>query len=234
MVVSLITTTYVASITFILLALIVFGLLHEYEKDYRNIISGGLAWSLVALMMLIPFSFIMDASHISNYEEIFDSTRGDNRSLTFWVLALFSFATEITRARFTSKNKAFSKGIRGSLLFGVGWGVAEFITPFLYFFEDGEPIENKVAMFLLILILNVNLTIIVLRYSENSKFIMFAIFIRFFFELAVFGGFGNIFTEFTSATTTGKVIQNLYFIAILQIMIAYLTYITRKVQSDVE
>ncbi|MCE7733380.1 MAG: hypothetical protein GPJ54_00790 [Candidatus Heimdallarchaeota archaeon] len=225
MALSLIITTLISGAIFIPLGYLLKNDQLDITKWYANFSLGGVGWVSYSIIALIPYYFLFSESSEDSYLEVMK----DSRTGLFFILLVLSIISEIIRYELFKCQYFPIKTEKTTIVFGIGWGFAEFLTRFLFFFES--DIENYEASVLLLLIFlmvsNAGLTTILIRSEENTKYVMFAAFIKFFTEIALFGALGH---ELEFSTRFGR----LYFFLVVQIVMFYLTMKTRKRVSLVE
>lgn len=195
---------------------------------FKNFIVGGSAWSIFALIYVLPYSLLFTQSTISNYIAIMDETNTygsiDKRTVAFWIILVSCLLSEVVRWKTVSDKKLLQHDYRGTVLHGLGWSVGEFITRYLFFFDENieEVVLYSTIFFFLIFASNAGLATIMLRAEENTKYVMFAVFLKFFIEIVIFGAFANIDNSVVeSLTRIGVVIA-------LQVVLVYMSMLNRQ------
>lgn len=185
-------TTIITGLVFFLGLLI---MRRNKKSPITAVFSGGSFWFLAGLIQLIILLFIYLieprfelglTSELPNYI----SAVVDYRTLLFWYIFVATIASEAMRFIGSQSDNFSPKNHISFALFGLGWGIAEFSTRFLGFFNENESVVYYVFIFLMYLLMNIFLSMLMIRVNENTRFVMFAVFNKFFFELAIFGVFG--------------------------------------------
>lgn len=219
MALSLIVTTLLSVILFVPLAYYLFTT--RKTNSLSLIIFGGASWSIVAVVQYIIiflFNLVTDFNIISDYSvNSISSVMSGNRALTFWYILLIPIVNQIilyqgTVRLFPEQNDK----IVSYLFFGAGCGVSEFIHRFAFLEMD---VTEWIFLFIYTLLLSVGLASTIIRVSENTKFIVFATFLKSFSELGIFG---------TYAFQPDQLIPNLTFVIILTSILLSLSYLTKK------
>lgn len=218
----LLISTLIPSIIFLPLAYFTFKVKKEEENILRNVIIGAAGGCVVGLIIFLPSLLLFSTSTMSSYIAVLDVDDKNKRTLAFWVLAINAIASEIIRWQSLSDKRYFDRNIFGSILHGLGWTLAEFSVRFLFFFDTDENKEllYQSILFLLLFVSSSCFAILLLRAAENTKYVMFAAFIKFFIELTIFGTFGYEIGLSKALTRLSAVIG-------LQIILVYLSFITR-------
>lgn len=219
MALSLFITTLISGAIFIPLGYLLRNNRLDITKWYGSFALGGVGWVGYSVIAFIPYYFLFSESSEENYLEVMKSSRTG----LFFILLVLSIISEIIRYELFKGQYFPIKTEKATIVFGIGWGFAEFLTRFLFFFEsDVDNYQNSVILLLIFLILaNAGLTTILIRSEENTKYVMFAAFIKFFNEIALFGALGHDL-EFSIR------FSRLYFFLAVQIIMFYLTMKTRK------
>ncbi len=216
--ITLLLSTAISLLIFLPLTFLFFRVIESSNQNMKNIIVGGAASSLVAVIAYLPFSYLYDTSTITSYTEVMK----EKKDWAFFILAFFAIISEIVRWRSIADKRFFEGKYLGAILHGVGWSISELIVRYFLFFEgENDEFLDLTFLFLLIIIANSGLATILLRAEENTKFVMFAAFLKFFIELAIISAFG--FDHEIS-----EAFLRLYAIIGLEIILVYLTIITRK------
>lgn len=225
MALSLIITTLISGVIFMPLGYLLRNDRLDITKWYGNLSLGGVGWVGYSIIAFIPYYFLFTESSEENYLEVMRNSRTG----LFFILLILSILSEITRYELFKSQYFPIKTEKATILFGIGWGFAEFLTRFLFFFEnDIENYETSVLLLLVFLICtNAGLTTILIRSEENTKYVMFAAFIKFFTEISLFGALGH---NLEFSVRFGR----LYFFLTVQIIMFYLTMKTRKNISYIE
>lgn len=189
-------------------------------------ILGGTGWSALSIIMMIPFSFILEASSEKRYLEIFNTGMDDHRTILFWMVFVFALFSEVIKFHIVRTEKEWIGNYRSLFWLGTFWGLFEFFTRFLFFFDKiSSNLTTLLFLLIYITVLNQGLSMIILRTEENTKFLMFSAIMCFFAELTLYGAFGHILT------TTVR-IGRLAYVLVLHVFIVYLSVLTRKPVSS--
>ncbi len=148
---------------------------------------GGSAWAIAGLISSLPLLVLFSRSHYTTYQ----AAMNDNVYIVFGIVIVFVFITEIMRYLAATYMKHFENKILFGVIFGLGWSISEFITRFTGFFEG---LESNFIYYLLIFLaifgINAGLSVLMVRLPENSKYFIFAVFMKLGIEMAIFGSFG--------------------------------------------
>ncbi len=225
MAVPLIVSTLIPILIFTPLGLLIKNGTLDVTKMYSSFIIGGIGWSLYSVFSLVPYYYLFSESSQDNYSKIMGDMGdiSDTRTVLFFMLILLSIISEVIRFEFFKSPLLPNKDIKFTILFGVGWGFAEFLARFLFFFEtDVDQYFASTSLLLIFLMVsNAGLTTILIRSSENTKYVMFATFVKLFVEIAFFGALGF---DYTFNDRYGR----LAFFFVVQVIMFYLTMKTRK------
>ncbi|MHA2251998.1 MAG: hypothetical protein ACXAD7_16665 [Candidatus Kariarchaeaceae archaeon] len=221
MALSLIVSTIIPLIVFLPLAYYTFKVRKDFDHLLRNFITGGLAWSITALIIYLPTSLLLDQSTITSYQAVLDVDDLNKRTLAFWVLMFNSIISEVVRWRSISDTRFVDTRYSGLIIHGFGWTFAEYITRYLFFIDNGA--EDKYLyqslLFVLLFFSNSSLAILLLRTTENTKFVMFAAFMRYFLEFTLYGSFGYNLEISNAFQRVGAIVG-------LQVLLVYLSTIS--------
>lgn len=148
---------------------------------------GGSAWAIAGLISSLPLLVLFSRSHYTTYQ----TTMNNNVYIVFGIVIVFVFITEIMRYLAVTYMKHFDNKILFGVVFGLGWTISEFITRFTGFFEG---LDSNFIYYLLIFLalfgINSGLSVLMIRLPENSKYFIFAVFMKLTIELSIFGAFG--------------------------------------------
>ncbi|MDH5402081.1 MAG: hypothetical protein OEY49_06285 [Candidatus Heimdallarchaeota archaeon] len=214
---------YQSSILFLFITLFIchinFKVLkRSFSTPLANILLGTLGSSIYLVLTILPLLIFHDISTIDTY----NNAIVNKRTPLFWILILISLFSEATRFLATKNEKYTLRTINGMVVFGLGWSIVEFFGKFLWFFENTDNyMSNFLLLFTFILLFNVGVSIIIIRAEENTRFVMFTAFLKFFIEMAIYGGFGYV-NDFS------LVFSRLYFMLFLIYLLVLLSLVTRK------
>ncbi|OLS24119.1 MAG: hypothetical protein HeimC2_23930 [Candidatus Heimdallarchaeota archaeon LC_2] len=220
MAVSLFLSTLIPILIFVPFGILIKNGTFNISKLYSSFIIGGIGWSVYSILAFIPYYYIFTESS----EESYMQTIAENKTLLFFMLIFLSIVSEVVRFEFYKSPIFPEKSIKYTIVFGAGWGVAEFLGRFIFFFDsDMDQYLPSISLLLFfVMISNAGLTTILIRSSENTKYVMFAAFVKFFVEIAFFGAFGNDLGFEDRYSRLG-------FFFLIQIIMFYLTMKTRKI-----
>ncbi|MHA2401852.1 MAG: hypothetical protein ACXADH_02590 [Candidatus Kariarchaeaceae archaeon] len=192
MIVSLTVSVFLPSVIFLAIFYYWFQITGNRDHVVSNLITGAAAWSIVAIITYLPYRILIDKSTISAYIEVLDVNDLDMRTHTFWILLIGVAVSEVVR-RLTILDTRFSdQNYLGTILYGLGWAIGEFCTRYIFFFDNNPSNEilYLIILFVYVFVINSSLAILHLRDNQNTKFVMYAIFLNFFVQMAIFGAFG--------------------------------------------
>ena len=188
-----------------------------------NVFIGGSVWSFLSFIQYLifilfdiftDFQFANEITHNS-----FVLVQNNSRTILFWYLFIFALISQITLHKYTSlMGTELTSSSYG--MYGLGWGISEFIQRFLFF----TPNNGSLILYFVLycLIINTLLGLIMIRVTENSKFIMFNAILKFFAELGMHGEIGY------SDSIEIISLSNLYLMLLLVSAIGILSLITRR------
>ncbi|MHA2098614.1 MAG: hypothetical protein ACW99A_07995 [Candidatus Kariarchaeaceae archaeon] len=225
MALSLLITTLITAIIFLPIGYLLRKDKFDTSKWYGSVSLGAVGWVLYSIISFVPYYYLFTKSSETSYREVI----GDNRTTLFFIILFLSIVSEIIRYEIFKSRYFLFKNERYTMTFGIGWGFAEFMTRFLFFFEPevDNYIISTVLLLIFLIVSNAGLTTILIRSSENTKYVMFATFIKFFIELALFGALGY---DLSFSDRFGK----LYFFLVVQTIMFYLTMKTKKPELTID
>lgn len=190
--------------------------------NFVNVSIGGLAsWSAVALILYLPSLLLYETSTLANYVNAMVNLR----TPLFWLLVLFTLINESIRYLFMRLLNFLEKSYSRALIFGVSWSVLEILTRFISFIPDPFTVIEGLIFFILFSLVNVNLTIILLRAAENTKFVIFNVFTKLIVELSLFGMFGH-------GIDTSEILDSFSIIIFLQFGLVVLSILAVKYKIE--
>lgn len=192
------------------------------KEDFRNnplylFLTGLAAVSVTYVILLLPTYPLFTSSTRSNYINVIENTKG----LLVGMLIIICLISEVLRFKSISYLKFFSENISKAVVFGLAWGIGEIIIRFTNFFPDGYSTTDIFVLLILVILFDIGLVTIYIRAAENTKFVIFGTFMKFIFELAIFGGIGYqlSFNEF---------LLPLSGIILVELSLAFLSLVVKK------
>lgn len=229
MAVPLLVSTLIPILIFTPLGLLIKNGTLDMTKMYSSFIVGGIGWSLFSVLSFIPYIYLLTESSQDSYSGIMGDMGdiNDKRTVLFFMLIILSIISEVIRFEFFKSPLFPNKDIKFTIIFGIGWGFAEFIARFLFFFDTdtNHYFASTSLLLLFLMVSNAGLTTILLRSTENTKYVMFATFVKLFVEIAFFGALGF---DYSFTVRYGR----LTFFFVVQVIMFYLTMKTRKLETS--
>ncbi len=190
------------------------------DNKLSILLFGGVAISVTSIIMLLPTYLLYSSSTIHNYRIAIENKKG----LLVSLLILFALITEAFRFKAISMVDFFDKNITNAIIFGIGWGAIEVFIRFAFFFDSTYTNIQVISFYLIIIAMNTGLSVVYIRAAENTKFVIFGAFMKFIFEIAIYGGFGY-------TLTASIMLSTLSIIVLLELTMVYLSMYVMKLNS---
>ena len=155
-------------------------------NNITSLFTGGAAWAVTATIILLPSLILYDSHYITSYS----SAILEKRTVLFWLLVLFVLVNEVIRFLAIRKLQFFNGSKKFAVLFGLGWGISEIFTRFAFFFDTSFSILQISIFYIIIIAMNIGISLIIIRAIQNTKYVIFSVFIKLQIELAIYGTLG--------------------------------------------
>ncbi|MCY3412930.1 MAG: hypothetical protein INQ03_14930 [Candidatus Heimdallarchaeota archaeon] len=184
-------------------------------------ILGGAGASLVSLVLLGPRLFFYSEASANAYTDAINGYKG----LLFWFIFISAAISEVVRYRAIHMLKYFEKRYLRSIIFGLGWTVAVISVDYLFFFDSTYSNFNRIVFYLYVFIFEASISLVYIRSEENTKFVMFGIFMKLIAGIAIFGAFANNVDAIES-------LWSLLIIVVLQLFMIFFAMVAMKYKME--
>ncbi len=151
----------------------------------RSFIFGASSGSIAMLIMAPIFLIIYSESTIDTYR-----TAMVHNYALFGILVIYAVVLEGMQWIGVKSSNFFDNKIPYAFIFGFGWTISEFVNRFLFFFNNGNTILYSTILFVYLLIVNIAFSSELIRAMENTKFVIYCVFLKLSLELGFYGALG--------------------------------------------